>query len=154
MSLECQCRVEARDVLREKFSADLSRFFSAKASGIPSCFDEDIGIVSSCDKNVSCSSITDDGSVVEYVQVKVRDICCVFGRVGEVDKGLEIERVVSSAKDSEIADFRLKVRKAAIRRDRYNLVSFGAVELKKVNGTLTFHGNDTLCRQVFDDECA
>ena len=131
VGLKCQCCVEARDVLREQLSADLSRFFSAKASGIPGRFDEDIGIVSSCDINVPCSCIADDGSVVKYVQVEVRNICCVFGRVGEVDEGLEVERVLPSAKDSEITDFRLEIRKAATCRDRYNLVSFGAVELKK-----------------------
>ena len=64
------------------------------------------------------------------MDVEVRNFRGVFGWIGEVDTCLEIEGMLSSAQDFEVADCRLEIRKATTRRDRYNLVSFGAVELK------------------------
>jgi hypothetical protein len=154
VSLESQCCVKAGNVLGEQFSANLSRLIPAKSSWIPSCFHDDIRIVSGRDEHVSCSCIANDGSIVEYVEVEIRNLCGVFGWIGEIDTCLEVEGMFSSAQDFEIADFGLEIREATTCRDRYNLVSFGAIELKKVNGALTFHRNDTLCRQIFDYEFA
>lgn len=88
------------------------------------------------------------------MQVEIWDFSSVFCRIGEVDACLEGEGSFAGAQDFEVIDFRFKIRETSTCRDRYNLVSFGAVELNKVNGALTFHRYDALCGQIFDDEFA
>lgn len=126
VSPECQRRIEAGNILREKFAANFSRFFSTKSSRFPSNFDDKIGVVSSCDEYIPDCSFADGRSVIEDVDIEVWNLRRVFCRIGKVDTCLEIERGLASAEDYGVVDLRLELREATTCRDRCNLVSFGA----------------------------
>jgi hypothetical protein len=65
------------------------------------------------------------------VDIDEWDVCCVFCWIGEIDVCLEVDRSLACAQDSQLANPWLQIAKATARRDRCNLVSFGAVDLNK-----------------------
>ena len=131
MSLECQGGIEARDILGQQFSTNLCSFLSTECCWIPRRLDEDICVVALYYVDILDCCVADDRAVVEDVNIDEWDVCCVFGRIGEVDVCLEIDGSLAGAQDFQLTNSWLQIAKATTRRDRCNLVSFGAVDLNK-----------------------
>lgn len=150
VSLECQGRVEARDILGQQFASNLCSFLSTKGCRIPRRLDEDICVVALYYVDVLDCCVANDRAIVEDVDIDKWDVRRVFGRIGEVDVCLEVDRSLASAQDFQLANSWLQIAKATAWRDRCNLVSFGAADLNTQSGCLTFDRNDSLRRHLFD----
>lgn len=64
MSLECNCSIPTRKILRQKISANDLGFLAAKCIRVPDGIDEDIRVVSFGDIQVCYSTLTDDRTIV------------------------------------------------------------------------------------------
>lgn len=64
------------------------------------------------------------------MNVEGRYTCSVFSRVREINASFEMKRRFSRTQSLQVADLRVQRTKIGTCRDRYNLVSFGAVEAR------------------------
>jgi hypothetical protein len=108
MCLDANADIVPRQILRYQLAADFEGLLAA-SRGIPNRRDRNVRVIPPCEYHILQCRLTDSRSVYHNVDVDVRYMGSVRGRVRNVDKGSQLESCCRCAKNTDTPNLWIKM---------------------------------------------